>query len=817
MKALFRRLLSADASRTEPSQRGLSALPNRLGVSEEREGYPMRLSPRPRLRHWPFMLATAMVSATVLLLEMTFTRLFSLFLNYHYVFVVLAVALLGLGGGATLCGATRHRWLRPSSHPPERTLWQVCLGTGLILIMVTTLLTQTALASRLLSAAALALLPFLGCGLFLALVFTGKVMHSRELYAADLFGAGMGCLVSLLVLQGLGLENTLALSALGLLAVAVFLALTTDRRRWPIPVCISLCVGGLLGFKMMLGSLTIGPVAVMHSDKHLGHILRQAPHARMVDSRWSALARTDVVELPRQGGHQYAAFTDGGAATSLIALPTTRAEWAQFEGDGGLFPYRTSPRERVLIIGSGGGLDVLLALHGGARAITAVEVNPDILHAVERFIPPTRNVYRQPTVQVIRGDGRQAVRRSRQVYDLIVLPQVYTGAAPQRGGALVENYVLTVEAFQDYLRHLTPQGRLVVQVHDLAEIVKTVWMGVEALTRSGIPRSEALHHFLILQGSPSTPANSRPIRAPLVMVKTTPYSPAESRWQASLAQIMPITPLFIPYITAVSPLGWLLQSATESPPQSRALSATWRPATDNRPFFYETDAALTSLSWISMAVLLMLLGLQLGPYLRPRSIDATVPRATTWLPFFAATGCAALLAQVALLQRYQLVLGSPTLTLVALLFPLLFFGGVSSLASTRLSDDALRRVLPWSCLALGALLVLHLAVFSVVRDLIESQSLLARVLSIMILLAPLGMLTGLPFPVALRRLSPLAETIVPWAWGVNTVACVLGSVAAVRLAVSFGLQTVVLMAALVYGLAGWWACRLVRKEWEVGC
>ena len=200
MKALFRRLLSADASRTEPSQRRLSALPNRLGIAEEREGYLLRLSQQPRIWHWPFMLATAMVSATVLLLEITFTRLFSLFLNYHYVFVVLAVALLGLGCGATLCGATRHRWLRPSSHPPERTLWQVCLGTGLILIMVTTLLTQTALASRLLSAAALALLPFLGCGLFLALVFTGKAIHSRELYAADLFGAGMGCLVSLLAL-----------------------------------------------------------------------------------------------------------------------------------------------------------------------------------------------------------------------------------------------------------------------------------------------------------------------------------------------------------------------------------------------------------------------------------------------------------------------------------------------------------------------------------------------------------------------------------------------------------------------------------------
>jgi hypothetical protein len=167
--------------------------------------------------------------------------------------------------------------------------------------------------------------------------------------------------------------------------------------------------------------------------------------------------------------------------------------------------------------------------------------------------------------------------------------------------------------------------------------------------------------------------------------------------------------------------------------------------------------------------------------------------------------------QVALLQRFMLVLGSPTLTLVALLFPLLFFGGVGSLASRRLSDRMLMRLLPWSCAALSCLLVLVLEAFPLVRSGLETQGLFGRTLSVMLLLAPLGVLMGLPFPVALRLLSPMVAPIMPWLWGVNAVACVLGSVVAMRFALSWGLSMVISLSALLYLLAGGIAYRLLTK------
>ena len=763
-------------------------------------------------RHWPYMVATAAVSATVLLLEITLTRFFSLFLHYHYVFVALAVALLGLGLGATLCAATKRWWGgQVSRQTPTRLLWQVCIASGVLLMVVTMLLTQTSLASVLPAAATLALLPFLGAGWFLALVFTVEATRSRALYAADLLGAGTGCLISLPALQWLGAEYTLALAALALLAMAALLAVTTDRRRCSVPVSLCLLFGAMVGATMASGLLTIHPMAILHGNKHLSRILDRDPQARIVDTRWSALARTDVVAFSHQGQHQYAAFTDGGAATVLMPLPVTPAEWARLDHNVGLLPYRTPPQERVLIIGAGGGLDVVLALHGGAQDITAVEVNPDILRAVERFMPPARNVYRSPKVRVVRGDGRQVVRRSSQVYDLIVLPQVYTGAAQRQGGTLVENYALTTEAFQDYLAHLTPQGRVMVQVHDVVEVLKTVLMSLEALARSGNTGPAALHYFLIFQEASDAQDTLLPIHAPVMILKKTPYTPAESQRQTTLMQTMQLTPLFVPHIASASPLDRLLQHMMPFFSQSRGPGIIWPPATDNRPFFYETTADMASFTWLPLATLFLLLVLHLWHYVCQRDLHATTPPSTAWLPFFAATGCAALLAQVALLQRYMLVVGSPTLIFVTLLFPLLVFGGVSSLASTALSDRLLQRLLPWTCMALGGLLMMDLVAFPVLRGVLETQDLAVRVVGTMMFLAPLGTCMGLPFPVALHLLSPPARALTPWVWGVNTGACVLGSVTAIHLAVSWGFQAVVLLSALLYILAGCWAHYLLAK------
>jgi hypothetical protein len=223
--------------------------------------------------------------------------------------------------------------------------------------------------------------------------------------------------------------------------------------------------------------------------------------------------------------------------------------------------------------------------------------------------------------------------------------------------ALAENYEHNTEAFHDYLAHLAPQGRLVVQVHDAAEALKTVFMALGALQQRGIGGPAALQHVVLLQRDPGMLEAPDTIHYPMLLLKNTPYTPVESRQQARLAQEAHVTPLFIPHALTTGFLDTLIQSAAAL--SFNALPMMWRPATDDRPFFYETETFPASLSWLLSVTVLLLLGLHLWHYRRqqPRTTLTTV--STGWLAFFAGTGCAALLAQVALVQRSVLVLGTP--------------------------------------------------------------------------------------------------------------------------------------------------------------
>jgi len=66
------------------------------------------------------------------------------------------------------------------------------------------------------------------------------------------------------------------------------------------------------------------------------------------------------------------------------------------------------------------------------------------------------------------------------------------------------------------------------------------------------------------------------------------------------------------------------------------------------------------------------------------------------------------------------------------------------------------------------------------------------------LIAPAGFLMGIPFPTGLSRLQKTYPQAVRWAWALNAAASVLGSVAAICLAIYIGLRATVLTGALFY-------------------
>lgn len=89
--------------------------------------------------------------------------------------------------------------------------------------------------------------------------------------------------------------------------------------------------------------------------------------------------------------------------------------------------------------------------------------------------------------------------------------------------------------------------------------------------------------------------------------------------------------------------------------------------------------------------------------------------------------------------------------------------------------------------------------------------LIPRILLSVLLLAPLGLLMGMPFPLGMRLVAATNENLVPWAWAVNGCASVLGSILSVMLAQSLGF-TVVLGIALVVYLTGLAAVLTLRTH-----
>src|SRR5207249_4484500 len=153
-----------------------------------------------------------------------------------------------------------------------------------------------------------------------------------------------------------------------------------------------------------------------------------------------------------------------------------------------------------------------------------------------------------------------------------------------------------------------------------------------------------------------------------------------------------------------------------------------------------------------------------------------------WLVYFGALGAGFMLLEVALLQRFVLLLGHPVYSLTVTLCSLLLGTGLGAAWSRRLQDRALRRS---ASLALVLVAIAGVLVIWVVTPLITWAIPFARGVRVMlavVMLVPFGMLLGVPMPTGLRLLAARAPYMMTWAWGINGALSVLGATLAIFIA-----------------------------------
>ncbi len=775
--------------------------------------------------------ALFLVAMSGIVFEIALTRAFSVLLRYHFVFLAVSMAICGIGLGGLLDYLLRERYASWRAARARLALPLVVLTllypAAILLLFATPL---SGYLTNLWVLTAVCLPPFVCLGVFISHVFARYSAGSGYLYFADLTGAALGAIGVIALLQLFGGVNAALICGL-FSALAVLLVGLWARRT-------AVIVGGLALLVLLGGflqqNLSRKLVDLPYLSERAGpdakplyqELGNKAQPARVVDSAWNAFARTDVVQYARADGRFYPeddrlVFTDGEVPTNMIYFDGNLQRFADdYRYFLGLYAFRAFRPERVMLIGPGAGLDVLLALSVGAKQIDGAELNPSIPALVRRYRDFCGPVYDYSNVDIQVAEGRSYLARSDKQYDLIYMALTKTATTASHSMALTESYANTTEAFQEYYRHLTDDGALAFicqQRTILLRAFTTAWLAVQREARVD-PVQAAAHLAVVDVGVAQAIAG--PYRHLLIMTKR-PLTPERSAELARQAVAWGQEPAFFPGAFEQFPFAATRQRAmTPEEFVTRVNNAAllpegirlnFAPCPDDRPFVVDLSFGIPGQFWslaIASLLLVGVLSVFAWPTLR-RSEQASPGRFAAQVTYFSLLGAGFMLVEVALIQKLILYLGYPVLSLSVILFALLLGGSLGSLYSQRWATTLLPRRLLWAgglAVVWGViLLVLIPGVMSATLRLgIEVRSLLT-----MVMLLPLAGCFGVMFPSGLRLLALRGAGAVPWMWGVNGLTSVAGSVLAMILAKFWGFTGVLLLGLGLYVLV----VALVKSGW----
>ena len=456
----------------------------------------------------PLLAGIFLVSFSLIAFEIALSRLLSVLLSYHYVFAVLAIALLGLGGGGILLHLFPGKGAGKKQPAGDFPFWAAIfsLAVSFSVILGLRLGASFRALDNIFFYGVLFLIPFFFVGILLARIYREFPTDSARIYGFDLVGAGCGSFGCLLLLDLIGVVSTLFL--LGVLSSAAALLLAgmqpAGKKKWTIPgvgfVMLLLLFGAERGgFYQPEVPIGKNPAKEIH-DVLYGTSIR----GEIVETRWSAFGRTDLVKL-LDYPDQMDIYLDGTAGSPMYRFsgnagdpgPTIEGLKTTFPGYFPFLSLAEGEKDDALIIGPGGGRDILLALMGGVKNITAVEVNGDLVDMVRRHSLFNGGIYRDlKNVQVVVEEGRHYLKRHKGNYDLIMLSLPVTNTSRSlEGFALTENFLFTTDAIADYWGHLSEEGRLLIVAHDDIEALRLLSLSLAVLKANGIDEMQAMGHI----------------------------------------------------------------------------------------------------------------------------------------------------------------------------------------------------------------------------------------------------------------------------------------------------------------------------------
>ena len=786
--------------------------------------------------------AIALLSAAALGYEVLLMRLFSIIQWHHFAYMMISVALLGYGAaGAFVTLAQRPLLARfPAVFATAAGLFGL---TALLAFLTAQTVGFNALEmlwdprqwGRLALIYALLIVPFFCAAVALCLSFSRFPAHIPRLYAADITGAALGGLGIVGLLLILRPEIALRGIAVAGLAAGAWAAWQEHQRRR---------VAGFLLAALGIVALPATWTALQPSPyKALTQTLHVAG-ARVAAEASSPLGVVTVVEnstIPFRYAPglslmatvepppQLALFTDGDGSTVVNRFDGRWEPLAYLDFLTSALPYHLLEQPAVLILGAGGGTDLLQALMLGARTVDAVELNSQVVALVEeQFGAFSGRPYHWSGVQRHIGEARGFVEASATRFDLIQVALLDAFAATAAGlHGLAESYLYTVEALGVYLDHLQPGGLLALTrwvTLPPRDALKLFATAIAALEAQGVADPGA--QLVMIRGWKTT----------TLLVKNGPFSPAEIAAVEAFCTARAFDPVWYPGLspTAVNRYNILdqpyfhegvtaLLSAQRADFMERYKFAL-QPATDDRPYFFhffrwdtlaeilalKERGGLSLLEWgypVVVATLVQALVFSLALTILPlwlflrREPAINEPVGSVAL-YFMSLGLAFMFVEIAFIQKFILFLSHPVYAVAVVLTAFLLFAGLGSRIAERFrAAGASRRAVGWAAVTIAGLALLYvLALPPIFRQWMGLADGLKIGLSVL-LIAPLAFAMGMPFPLGLARVAERNPALTPWAWALNGLTSVVGAVAATLLAIHWGFNAVVFIAAGLYLLA----------------
>lgn len=689
--------------------------------------------------------------------------------------------------------------------------------------------------------------PFFFSGVCLGILLSLKSEKVHEVYFYNLIGSSIGSFFIVLTIPFFGGEKlVLIIAGLGIITSILFLPKhRTKFKKYKLVEFISFfLIIILIIFTPNFFQIRMAPQKTLSQ-------LKQFSGSKIILTRWNAFSKVDVIEsdkihsapglslkypitIPKQIG----VTTDGNDISPITFYDETKNTTDFLNYLPSYIAYMLKPDSKVVLLNPNGNLDILSALQHNCKEIVVVEENPILTNLLkEDFKDFCGNILDLPNLKVINEKGRNFISASKHKFDLVFLCLDDSYKAITAGTySLGENYKYTVEAIKQYYNHLENDGILCI----------SRWLQ--------LPPSESLKIFstilysldeLEIKNPNERIVAIRTFSTSFIMVKNGKFSGDEKDKIRDFCDKMGFDLIYYDNIRLdevnknikmVKPHYYEAFSKIAGASREDFISEyefDIRPTTDNRPFFFHffeashlpKILAFYGKTWLPFggsgylilfvllifAILLSIILIIIPLIIRSKRFKSSrkskfkpskriISRQNIfrWIIFiyFFSIGIGYLFIEISLMQKFILYLGHPIYSISTVLFSILFFSGLGSLY--------LGKNTKYFSVKIGVLLILILLLLFLSLILLKNvmiYSFYVRLLSCLLILAPIGFLMGAPFPMGIRFTSEILSELIPWAWSINGFASVISSILATIFAISWGFNSVLIMSFFAYLLA----------------